>query len=150
MYIPATTLNRLLELGEDIAERLEGAPGLDITRSAMIASYREAAEEARRERKYETPGPKARRTDPDTSRLAALKNEPRRGTQRAKLLYAIVARGSRGATAEEAAREAGIRLNAASTRMSELVRGEHIIATDERRETSGGASAIVYRSAKLV
>jgi hypothetical protein len=90
-------------------------------------------------------GPKARSTDPSTSKEAALRNKPRAGTQRAKLLGAIVAAGPRGMTAEEASRDTGIRLNSASTRMSELIRGGWITeSAGGQRRTSGGEKAIVY------
>lgn len=97
------------------------------------------------EEKIEKRGPfKARTTDPDTSKAAAVASLPRQGTQRDLLLECVVDSESRGLTAEEAARNAGIRLNAASTRMSELVRGEFIKDSGERRKTSGRQPAIVY------
>jgi hypothetical protein len=95
--------------------------------------------------------PKARSTDPPTSRKAAVHNQPRAGSQRARLLEAIVfhsnpAPGPRprnGLTAEEASKMTGIRLNSASTRMSELLRGGWIAEQGER-VTEAGEKATVY------
>lgn len=95
--------------------------------------------------------PKARSTDPPTSKAAAVHNRPRASSQRGRLLEAIVfhsnpAPGPRaryGLTAEEAAEATGIRLNSASTRMSELLRGGWI-AEHGTRETEAGEQATVY------
>jgi hypothetical protein len=88
-------------------------------------------------------GPKARTTDPNTSKAAALANKPRAGSQRARLLQVVIDKGAIGATAEEAAKATGIRLNSASTRMSELVRGGHIREGGTRR-----TEAIIYFDAR--
>lgn len=97
-----------------------------------------------------TVGPKARTTDPSTSKLAALRNQPRSGTQRAKLLAAVKSARFEGMTAEQAAAAARIRLNSASTRMSELMRGGHIVESATlRRKTSGGEQAMVYIATDL-
>ena len=95
--------------------------------------------------------PKARSTDPSTSKEAAVHNRPRAGSQRARLLEAIVfhstpgpgPRPRNGLTAEEAAKQTGIRLNSASTRMSELLRGGWIEESGQRR-TEAGENATVY------
>lgn len=95
--------------------------------------------------------PKSRSTDPPTSKAAAVHNRPRAGSQRARLLEAIVfhsnpapsPRTRYGLTAEEAAEATGIRLNSASTRMSELLRGGWISEHGERR-TEAGENATVY------
>lgn len=95
-------------------------------------------------------GAKVRSTDPTTSRLAFLSNQPRAGTQRAKLLEAVKSARFDGMTAEQAATAAGIRLNSASTRMSELMRGGHIVeSTTLTRKTSGGDRAIVYLAKEI-
>lgn len=95
--------------------------------------------------------PKVRSTDPPTSKAAAVNNRPRAGSQRARLLEVVVfhsdpAPGPRpkyGVTAEEAAKATGIRLNSASTRMSELLRGGWVAEQGER-ETEAGEKATVY------
>jgi len=89
-------------------------------------------------------GPKARSTDPPTSKTAALRNKPRAGTQRDRLLSAVASTARHGMTAEEAALRTGIRLNSASTRMSELLRGGHVMESPDTRKTSGGEQAVVY------
>ncbi len=91
-----------------------------------------------------TINPKSRSTDPRTSKAAALANKPRAGSQRARLLEAIVGRDPTGMTAEQASRATSIRLNSASTRMSELMRGGWIQESGETRRTSTGERAIVY------
>lgn len=93
-------------------------------------------------------GPKARSGDPDTSKLAALRNEPRRGTQRATILgwLRVYAGHGDGRTADEIAIVAGLPLNTVSTRMSELERGGHVEKTGERRKTRAGGEANVYRA----
>lgn len=94
---------------------------------------------------YQPPTTKARSMDPSTSKTAALRAKPRAGSQRQLLYRAVAAAGPRGMTAEEAAKATGIRLNSASTRMSELVRGDWIAeSAGGTRKTSGGEQAIVY------
>jgi hypothetical protein len=90
-------------------------------------------------------GAKARATDPGTSKAAAAHAKPRAGSQRQRLYIAVRAAGPRGMTAEEAAKATAIRLNSASTRMSELVRGDWLAESQGgTRKTSGGEQAIVY------
>jgi hypothetical protein len=76
-------------------------------------------------------GPKARTSDPDTAKLAALRNKPKRGSQRAKIVDLLVdearaaggVAGFRGITASGIANRLSIPLNSISTRMSECERG---------------------------
>jgi hypothetical protein len=71
-----------------------------------------------------------RSTDPDTSKLAALKNEPRRGTQRARVLEEIERSGLDGLTAKQVEERSG--LKGAWKRVSELKQGGHIVDIGER------------------
>lgn len=84
----------------------------------------------------------ARRSDPDTSKLAALKNEPRRGSQRARILEAIRLSGARGLTAREAERRSGV--GEAHKRVSELKQGGHIVAQGTRADEQTGAEGEVF------
>jgi hypothetical protein len=93
--------------------------------------------------------PKARKTDPDTARLAALKNRPRAGSQRARILEVIEgAAGMLGMTADEV-HEAlpEIPLNSLSTRISELKEGGHVEPIPGvTRKTRQGAEAEALRA----
>jgi hypothetical protein len=72
--------------------------------------------------------PKARSSDPKTSKTAALRNKPKRESQRGRILDMLVEERSRyvffaGMTASVIAEKLTIPLNSISTRMSELERG---------------------------
>jgi hypothetical protein len=84
----------------------------------------------------------ARRSDPETSKLAALQNEPRRGSQRAAVLDAIRDAGPAGLTAREAAWATGI--EGAWKRVSELRQGGHIVKIAERADPETKALGEVY------
>lgn len=66
----------------------------------------------------------ARRSDPDTSKDAALEVFPRSGSQRRKIFDAIAAAGENGLTSEEVSESTGIAFARSSgPRISELKRG---------------------------
>lgn len=83
-------------------------------------------------------GPKRRRTDRAAARAAAAANEPRRGSQRARLLVALVDAGADGATADELAGRTGVPYVSCSTRLTELRRGGWALSTSAVRETRSG------------
>lgn len=87
--------------------------------------------------------PKVRNSDPDTSRLAMLRNRPRAGSQRAQLLDAFLNARETGLTAAEASTVTGIPYVSASTRLSELKAGEHIVPAGFTRLTDNGGEAEV-------
>lgn len=87
-------------------------------------------------------GPKARGSDPDTSKTAALRNEPKRGSQRAQIVELLV-RERGGKTASDVAERLSIPLNSISTRMSELVRGGWIDIRGTREQAGSERSLYV-------
>ena len=81
-----------------------------------------------------------RRTDPGTSRKAAGDVAPRTGTQRGRLLGAIVAAGDDGLISEEAAELAGVEFARSSgPRLAELKAGGWIRTTGKTRLGSLGS-----------
>lgn len=81
----------------------------------------------------------ARTSDPDTSKLAALQHEPRKGTQRARVLAEIrVCKG--GLTARQVTQLTGI--EGAWKRVSELKQGGHVVIVGQRLDL--GNMADVY------
>lgn len=92
-----------------------------------------------------TPGP-YRHGQPDTARAAAESNLPVKGTQRAKVLLILARAGEFGATDFELAEAAGIvRPHVAGTRRKELADRGFVEATDRRRNTDTGSSAVVWQ-----
>lgn len=84
------------------------------------------------------------RNDPSTSRRAALGNMPRSGTQRARVLTALLAAGD-GATDFELGKTLGILRTAAGTRRHELAEQGLVTATERERETdTPGSMAQVH------
>jgi hypothetical protein len=81
-------------------------------------------------------------TDPGTSQQAAKLNFPRSGNQRRRVLEALVARGSRGATFEELVVDTGI--ESAAKRLTELVQGGWVFQTEATRPTHTGSPATVH------
>ena len=102
----------------------------------------ELMEKYRRKQALKSIQVRARSTDPATSHLAALKHQPRAGSQRARILDAIADAGSRGMTAAEAGRATGI--NGAWKRVSELAQGGHITEAGIRVDPESGANGTVY------
>lgn len=86
----------------------------------------------------------ARTSDPDTSKLAALRNQPRKNSQRAKILDAIRQSGSFGMTAREC--EASTGIDGAWKRVSELKQGGHIVSIGTRLDRNTGAEAEIFTS----
>jgi hypothetical protein len=87
--------------------------------------------------------PKARTSDPYTSKLAAKKVKPRATSQAMKLLFAHY-NNPNGLTDEEAANAAGVSLlSEFRTRMSSLVRAGYLQDTDLARLSSFGNPNIV-------
>lgn len=91
---------------------------------------------------HPAPETKARRSDPSTSKAAALAALPRAGTQRLRVLEALL---SGPKTADEIARWTGISYVSVSTRVSELVTGGWAYRTGETAVTSAGGSGEVVR-----
>lgn len=82
----------------------------------------------------------ARGTDPDTSKLAALRQEPRSGTQRARILHALLHYGPM--TARKVSETTGI--SGAWKRLSELKQGGHIVEHGEEFDQETGTEVTVY------
>lgn len=95
--------------------------------------------------------PKARHGDPSTAKLAALKNEPRRGSQRARILAALITAGHTGATTFELAETLRLPYVSVSTRVSELLHGDWATRGERTRATAnGGESKVVVASFKAL
>lgn len=87
----------------------------------------------------------------DTSRKAALYNYPRSGTQRHKILTAIVAAGARGMTRDEIAGALHLPDSSTDARVLELKAGEWLKETDDvRRTRSGGEAHVLVATLKGV
>lgn len=84
-----------------------------------------------------------RATDPDTSHEAAKKASKRGPSQRLKVWEALQALGL--ATDYELSIHTGILRSSAAKRRQELVDLGHVVATEQRRKTDTGTSAIVWR-----
>lgn len=84
----------------------------------------------------------ARSSDPDTSKQAALANEPRRGTQRAKALDAFRRAYPHALTAAEVESFTGIK--GVWKRISELKQGGHIVQVGVRRNPGSGTDAETF------
>ena len=83
----------------------------------------------------------------DTERAAAVRVHPRSGTQRARVLSALMTQGQHGATDNELWRfhRIGARPHVPGTRREELIAdGWPIIDSGRRRKTDTGTSAIVW------
>lgn len=92
----------------------------------------------------DTPGP-SRRGQPATA--AAAGRTVRTGSQRARVLMAIVRSGAHGCTDWEASVAANIsRPHVAGTRRAELVDEELVEATPQLRATDTGRLAVVYQA----
>jgi hypothetical protein len=81
----------------------------------------------------------------DTQTAAAAAALPRSGTQRAKVLEVIRQAGPAGLTDQEIAVVLGLAENSVRPRRLELADDGLIEDSGERRETSGGNPAIVWR-----
>jgi len=81
--------------------------------------------------------PRARRTDPETSRRAWIDNLPRAGTQRRRVWDALEARGP--SICSDLCEATGIRWNSASSRISELIRAGLARDTGDRRMGPDGS-----------
>lgn len=86
----------------------------------------------------------ARPRDPDTSKLAGLRQQPRSGSQRALILEALRSHGPMTAREIEAA--TGIR--GAWKRVSELKAGEHIHAAGTIHDDDSNTDVTVYRAGR--
>lgn len=87
------------------------------------------------------PRTKHRSADPSTSRRAALAAAPRAGSQRERILAAIVAAPA-GLNYDEASEATGIVGVSVSTRISELARGGWIVRNGERETRAGGMADV--------
>lgn len=90
--------------------------------------------------------PVARRTDPETSHLAAKDAQPKAGTHRALALRTLTEHPE-GLTDFDLARLTGVPQTSIGVRRKELVRAGLVVATDERRKAPSGSLAIVWRAA---
>ncbi len=82
----------------------------------------------------------------ETSRKAALDNYPRSGTQRAKILAALVMaeqKGHVGATRDQLSRGLGMPDSSVDARVGELIAGEFARETEQTRKTQHGSDATV-------
>lgn len=80
-----------------------------------------------------------RRTDPDTSRLAAVQVYPRTGTQRERVLLAINAAGDTGAIPYEIEAATRINYRSLTPRIGELKAGGWVVGTGNTRTGNMGA-----------
>jgi hypothetical protein len=78
-----------------------------------------------------------------TSRDAAYFNAPRRGTQRERVIAALLACQYTGATRDELAEMLDMRPNVLTPRVWELVKGGFAEETSRTRKTRDGAQAVV-------
>lgn len=84
---------------------------------------------------------------PSTSRLAALRNYPRNGTQRGRILQWIQRRGDVGATVDEAEIASGWSHQTTSARVNELMNGGWIVDSGQKRRTRNRTPATVWKAA---
>jgi hypothetical protein len=94
-----------------------------------------------------SPRTKVRATDPATSVRAAFEAAPRAGTQRARILDAILA-APEGLHYDDVAAQTGIPAVSASTRITELARGGFIFPDGDRPTRAGGAATVWVASRK--
>jgi hypothetical protein len=85
----------------------------------------------------------------DTQTAAAATTLPRSGTQRAKVLEVIRGARQAGLTDQEIAVELGLVENSVRPRRLELADDGLIADSGERRETTGGNPAIVWRANRI-
>lgn len=78
-----------------------------------------------------------------TSKLAALSNAPRSGTQRARILTYLVEQAERGATRQEVGQALLMSDDSVRPRIVELIEGGWAVKTDRQRRTSLGEMAEV-------
>lgn len=81
--------------------------------------------------------------DSETSRSAAIDNYPRAGTQRERVLNFVHAQLERGATRDELAVALELPLATICPRVWELIAGEWLRETHERRPTREGSEGFV-------
>lgn len=93
---------------------------------------------------FDRPAPYARHSD--TSKAAAKSIEPTSGTMRAIVLAFIRGRGASGATCEEIEINMGMKHQTASARVRELAQAGLIRDSGERRNTSSGRPATMWRA----
>lgn len=86
--------------------------------------------------------PRARTSDPQTSKDAAQSMREAAHAQRAVILEALA---TRDATADELDARCGFRSSVAGRRLHELVRAGLVTVTDQVRVTRSGRMANVYR-----
>jgi hypothetical protein len=94
---------------------------------------------------FDRPAPYVRVSE--TSRAAATSIEPVSGTLRAIVLAFVRGRGTQGATCDEVEIALGMKHQTASARIRELAQAKLIRQASERRATSSGRSAAVWRTA---
>lgn len=94
---------------------------------------------------FDRPAPYQRKSG--TSKSAAVSIEPRAGTLRAIVLAFIRGRGEAGATIEEVAQGAGLKLQSACPRVNELAAKKLIRDSGQTRLTVSGRHAVVWRAA---
>jgi hypothetical protein len=90
------------------------------------------------------PNAKARTTDPDTSKQAALANLPLKDTQRREILEIHLAY-PKGLTDDELSQLTHIRLNSLTTRRSELFQGGWLEDSGLERKARTGVFQVVWR-----
>lgn len=85
-----------------------------------------------------------RRADPGPDQSALFPALPKTGTQRDRVWQAICHGGDQGRTDEELSQVLRLSLNSVRSRRLELVEQGLVVASELRRETSGGNDAIVW------
>lgn len=90
------------------------------------------------------PPPLARRSDPETSKLAAESVADVAEAQRLMILAFLRARGAQGANASEIDQGLGWPTSTSGRRLHELRTAGFIVKSGERRETASGRLADVY------
>jgi hypothetical protein len=97
-------------------------------------------------RLFDPDGPGAARADgPETMRAAAESLRGQLGRLQALVLEAVRAAGEAGMTDEELERALGLRHQSVSARRRELVLRGQLADSGDRRRTSSGRAAIVWR-----
>lgn len=89
-------------------------------------------------------GPSVHNEARETEKLAALRQEPKLGTARARVLGALLEAGVVGLTDEQIAEQLEMRLYTAAPRRNELVRGGWVVDSNRQRATSTGSPATVW------
>jgi len=92
------------------------------------------------------PDPPARKRGPATSKAAARSMRSAAPSIRDRVLLHIADVGERGATNEQLADALGLRMSTVTARVNELSKRGYVRDSGERRVTTSGRSAIVWKT----